>query len=124
MIVHDLSIDTVNQMVRHDLATVGDEPESAIGEFEFHGCAGGVASFTGQPPWEQHTAGDELLLVLAGSTELTVISEATRQLHAGDMASIPSGHWHRNDAPSGVTILHLTPTEGNRHSWQRPQTGS
>jgi hypothetical protein len=57
VIVHDLSIDTVNQMTRHNLAT------------------------------------------------------------------IPSGHWHRNDAPSGVTILHLTPTEGNQHSWQRPRTG-
>jgi mannose-6-phosphate isomerase-like protein (cupin superfamily) len=115
VIVHDLSIDTVNQMARHDLATADHEPESAIGDFEFHGCTGGVASFTGQPPWEQHSAGDELLLVLAGSTDLTVIGEATRRLQAGDLTIIPSGHWHRNDAPSGVTILHLTPAEGNQH---------
>jgi mannose-6-phosphate isomerase-like protein (cupin superfamily) len=113
VIVHDLSIDTVDQMARHDLATVDHEPESAIDDFEFHGCTCGVASFTGQPPWEQHSAGDELLLVLAGSTQLTVIGQATRALHAGDLVIIPSGHWHRNDAPSGVTILHLTPTEGN-----------
>jgi quercetin dioxygenase-like cupin family protein len=56
------------------------------------------------------------------ATELTVIDEATRRLHPGDMVTIPNGRWHRNDAPSGVTILHLTPTEGNPHSWQRPWT--
>jgi mannose-6-phosphate isomerase-like protein (cupin superfamily) len=123
MIMHDLSVDNINQMVRHDLATVDHEPESAIGDFEFHGCTGAVACFTGQPPWEQHTTGDELLLVLAGHTELTVLGDATRHLHPGDMAIVPSGHWHRNNAPSGVTIFHLTPTDGNQHSWQQPQTG-
>jgi quercetin dioxygenase-like cupin family protein len=121
---HDLGIDAVNLMVRHNLATVDHQPESAIGEFEFHGCTGGVGCFAGQPPWECHTAGDELLLVLAGDTELTVIGEATQQLRAGDMVIVPGGRWHRNDAPSGVTIFHLTPTEGNEHSWQQPQAAS
>lgn len=50
-----------------------------------------------------------MLLVLTGDTELTVLGEAPRHLHTGDMAIVPSGRCHRNDAPSGVTVFHLTP---------------
>jgi len=94
-------------------------PDSAIEPFEFHGCDCGVASFKGQPPWELHTAGDELIHVLAGGTRLTVRGvggEVVRQLRPGDLAVVPSGCWHRNDAPGGVTLLFMTPREGNRHT--------
>ena len=31
-----------------------------------------------------------------------------------------TGHWHSNDTPGGVTILWITPSEGNEHSWDEP----
>jgi mannose-6-phosphate isomerase-like protein (cupin superfamily) len=124
--VYDLSADAVARMTRVDLATVDREPDSLVGPFDFHGCRCGVASFVGQPPWELHNGGDELLHVLAGESELTVLTDGvaeTRRLKAGDVAIVPQGCWHRNHAVSGVTMLYMTPREGGRHSWDDPRQG-
>jgi mannose-6-phosphate isomerase-like protein (cupin superfamily) len=121
--VRDLSPAAVGAWTRTDLANATEEPPSPIEAFEFHGCYCAVASFKGSPPWERHDAGDELLHILAGSSRLTLRSEAgeiVRDLHAGDMAVIPRGRWHRNDAPDGVTVLFMTPASGNQHSWEDP----
>ena len=79
MRVYDLSVEAVGRIVPVDLATVDRPPDSALGPFDFHGCSCGVASFVGQPPWELHHGGDELLHILAGETELTVLTEAPRR---------------------------------------------
>jgi mannose-6-phosphate isomerase-like protein (cupin superfamily) len=123
VIVHDLSPDAVDKMIPVDLASATEEPPSPIGTFDFHDCVCGVGSFAGRPPWELHPAGDELLHILAGKSELTVREERgeiTRTLRTGDLVVIPRGCWHSNDAPSGVTMLYMTPRSGNRHSWQDP----
>jgi quercetin dioxygenase-like cupin family protein len=112
-------------MIRSDLAGVTEEPPSQIEPFDFCGCTCGVASFIGRPPWEFHSSGDEVLHVLAGSSKLTVRQEGeelVRTLRAGDLVIIPKGCWHRNEAPEGVTMLHMTPREGGRHSWVDPES--
>jgi mannose-6-phosphate isomerase-like protein (cupin superfamily) len=123
VIVYDLGPEAVGQMIRVDLAQSDAPPESPIGEFAFHGCTCGIGSFSGRPPWERHSGGDELLLVLAGETELTVLEGGTRVsrvMGAGALVVVPQGCWHNNDAPSGVTMFYATPTEGNEHSWEDP----
>src|SRR6516162_4284214 len=125
MIVHDLSTDAVSKMIRSDLAGATEEPPSQIEPFDFHGCICGVASFIGRPPWEFHPSDDELLHVLAGSSQLTVRQggeELVGTLRAGDLVIIPKGCWHRNEAPEGVTMLHMAPREGDRHSWVDPES--
>jgi len=122
--VYDLSAAAVGRMTPVDLVGLEKEPPSPIGHFDFHGCVCGVASFIGQPPWELHNGGDELFHVLSGETRLTVRSngaEETRLLHEGDVALVPSGCWHRNHAAMGVTLLFMTPREGNEHSWDHPR---
>ena len=124
LIVHDLSPDAIMRMLRVDLSTVEEEPPSPIGHFQFHGCVCGVASFVGRPPWELHTAGDELLHILSGESRLTVRTagrEISRVLRTGHLVIVPRGCWHNNDAPSGVTMLYMTPEEGNSHSWDDPE---
>jgi len=124
MIVHDLGAESVARMTPVDLTTAEGEPPSPIGYFDFHGCTCGVGSFSGRPPWELHIAGDELLHILAGESELTVLEPGgpvTRRLVAGDLVVVPQGCWHRNDAPNGVTMLFMTPTEANRHSFGDPR---
>ena len=124
MINHDLSPEAVRRMVQIDLATVNEEPPSPIGTFEFHDCTVGVGSFSGRPPWEQHTNGDELLHILAGESELTVLEDGgpvSRQLRAGDLVVVPQGCWHSSNASTGVVMLWMTPSAGNRHSWDDPR---
>lgn len=123
MITHDLSPEIVRTLPQVDLASLGREPDSPIGHFAFHGCVCGVAAFRGRPPWEHHTAGDELLFVLAGEAELTISGEEGPQvlkLTPGRLVIVPQGHWHSNSAPDGVTFFYMTPAEGNEHSWEEP----
>jgi uncharacterized cupin superfamily protein len=94
VIVHDLSAEAVSRMDRVDLATLNEEPESPIGQIQFHECIVGVGSFSGRPPWELHTEGDELLYILAGESELTVLEEGgpvCRTLRTGDLTNVPQG---------------------------------
>ena len=124
MKVYDLSPAAVSRMTRVDLATADRIPDSLIEPFSFHGCECLVASFVGRPPWELHKGGDELIHVLAGETELTVFSEGqeeSRLLREGDMVVVPHGCWHRNSAPTGVTVLAMTPREGTENSWDDPR---
>jgi mannose-6-phosphate isomerase-like protein (cupin superfamily) len=121
---YDLSAGAVSRMMPADLATLNEEPPSPIGYFDFHGCLCGVASYVGQPPWELHNGGDELLHVLAGACDLTVLlgdAEETRSLHAGDVVLVPKGCWHRSHAANGVTLLFMTPRESGKHSWGDPR---
>lgn len=70
-----------------------------------------VTTFSGDSEWERHRAGDELVQVIEGQTELTLLTEppTTLDLRAGMMAVVPRGCWHRFHAPSGVSTLTVTP---------------
>jgi mannose-6-phosphate isomerase-like protein (cupin superfamily) len=121
--IYDLNPEAIASMVQVNLAELKAEPDSPVGNFSFHGCTGGVSAFRGRPPWELHGQGDELLFVLAVETELTVCDGDQREVRAlrpGQLAIVPKGRWHSNRAPNGVTMLWITPSEGNQHSWSEP----
>jgi oxalate decarboxylase/phosphoglucose isomerase-like protein (cupin superfamily) len=123
VIIHDLSPEAVSKMTQVDLSKVERRPGSPIGEFAFHDCRYGIGSFVGCPHWERHNGGDELLLVLAGVSNLTVLEEdgpVTTSVGPGSLVVVPRGCWHSNDAPEGVTMLYITPREGNEHRLDAP----
>jgi uncharacterized cupin superfamily protein len=75
---------------------------------------GGVyaGSFEGESAWERHNNGDELVHVLAGETRLTILTAEGRtelEMNAGTVTVVPQGCWHKFHAPSGVTVLTMTP---------------
>ena len=123
--IYDLDPESVSNMAQVSLAELNAEPESPVGNFSFHGCTGGVSAFTGRPPWEFHSGGDELLFILAGESELTVFENGRREvrtLRPGQLAIVPRASWHSNNAANGVTMLWITPSQGNEHSWEEPST--
>ena len=81
-----------------------------LGEFDSGGVFTG--SFIGESPWERHTAGDELVHILKGETELTIMTDDGPDilfLKAGMLTVVPKGLWHRFCSPKGVTVLTATP---------------
>lgn len=75
---------------------------------------GGVftGSFEGQSAWERHPNGDELVQVIDGETQLTVLHEdvpIVLNMKTGMVTVVPRGCWHQFNAPTGVTVLTMTP---------------
>lgn len=54
-------------------------------------------------PWHQHSESDELFIVLSGCLTIERADRPPIELHAGDIAVIQSGTWHRT-VPTGRTV--------------------
>ena len=80
--------------------------------------------FSGETAWERHGNGDELVQVLDGTATLIVMTgEGPRSfaLSAGMLIVVPRGHWHRFEAPDGVTVLSATPQPTEHTSTSDPR---
>lgn len=95
--------------------TTAEEDAAAFHRLEgFDDGAVYVGRFSGETPWERHPGADELLYVLDGETELTLLAdEGPVRVHvrAGSAFVVPRGLWHRQLAPGGVTLLAATPDD-------------
>jgi len=71
-----------------------------------------VGRFAGQTPWERHPDADELLYVLDGAVDITLLTErgpALVSVAAGSAFVVPRGLWHRQLARPSVTLLAAVP---------------
>jgi quercetin dioxygenase-like cupin family protein len=71
-----------------------------------------VGRFAGETPWERHPDADELLHVLEGAMEITLLTpdgETRSSVPAGCVFVVPRGLWHRQLARPSVTLLAATP---------------
>jgi mannose-6-phosphate isomerase-like protein (cupin superfamily) len=72
--------------------------------------------FVGKDHWERHLAGDELVHILEGSATLEIVCDdglpKSFALHAGTVAVIPQGAWHRLLSAEGATQMAATPFPG------------
>ena len=68
------------------------------------------------PTWEVHPAGDELVLLLSGDTDLVLATDngetITRVTSPGDYIVVPKGTWHTARPHAPTTMLFVTPGEG------------
>ena len=90
--------------------TPADEAFATLADLGYGGVFAG--RFEGESPWERHTNGDELVHILAGETQLTLLSDAGPQvlkMTAGMLTVVPQGCWHRFHASGVVTVLTVTP---------------
>ena len=91
---------------------------STLGTGDFRDCGVFLGSFDGNAGWERHMKGDELVQVVAGSTEFDIIVEdelQTLQLSAGMLVVVPQACWHRFRSDDGVTVLTATPQHDEEH---------
>jgi quercetin dioxygenase-like cupin family protein len=80
----------------------------------------GVMRFAGTTPWERHPDGDELLHVLDGEVDVTVLTEdgpVHVAMPAGALFVCPRGLWHRQTPTTAATVLFATPTATSVASW-------
>jgi mannose-6-phosphate isomerase-like protein (cupin superfamily) len=105
--------------------TPADEEDKAFATLADLGNGAVFAgSFEGESPWERHTKGDELVHILAGETQLTLLSDAGPQvleMTAGMLTVVPQGCWHRFHAPGGVTVLTVTPQPTDHSTAEDPR---
>src|SRR5262245_7014740 len=79
-----------------------------------------VTKFAGLAPWERHPDGDELIVVLEGGGDITVLTESgpvVSELRPGRLFVCPKGLWHRAHAQPAMVALYVTPLGGGEHSW-------
>lgn len=99
---------------------MGRRPDSPHADMEghhkslgsFNGAAMVVASFQGQGCWERHPAGEELVQIVDGEAELTMMTDdgpQTMTITKGQLLVVPTGTWHRFTAQEGVTLMAATP---------------
>lgn len=69
--------------------------------------------FSGLTPWECHPTGDELLYVLDGAVEVTILLEPggaeVSTARKGQVVIVPKGLWHRQRPVPEVALLTMTP---------------
>jgi mannose-6-phosphate isomerase-like protein (cupin superfamily) len=72
---------------------------------------------SGTDHWERHLTGDELVHILDGTATLEIVCDdgppKSFALHAGMIAVIPQGAWHRALSPEGKTEMTATPFPGD-----------
>jgi uncharacterized cupin superfamily protein len=71
-----------------------------------------VGRFSGLSPWERHQGADELVYVVDGEVEITVLTDEGQRVAvatAGSVFVVPKGLWHRQLPRPIVTLLSATP---------------
>jgi mannose-6-phosphate isomerase-like protein (cupin superfamily) len=90
----------------------------SLGQGDFRDASIYFGSFDGNAGWERHLAGDELVHVIAGSSEFDIIVDNEIEilaLSAGDVVVVPKTCWHRFRSKDGVTVMTATPKGEEPH---------
>lgn len=101
--------------------TTGEEADAAVHTIGDMGDRSlGVMRFSGLTPWERHMGGDELVYVLEGSVDFTVLTEnqeVKRRVNAGSFFICTEGLWHRQRTAPSAAVLYGTPIKTSQHSF-------
>ena len=71
-----------------------------------------IAHYAGASEWERHRAGDEIVLVLEGSTTIILRIDGVEHrypLGVRELVVVPGGVWHRFETRHEVKVLSVTP---------------
>ena len=68
--------------------------------------------YSGDSEWERHPNGEEIVLVLEGSTNLHLkLRSGEEEIHLGanELLIVPANTWHRFEASKELKVLTVTP---------------
>jgi mannose-6-phosphate isomerase-like protein (cupin superfamily) len=122
MVAHDIraALARVPELVITEHTTDREAFESIAELGRLNQCLVGVTRFRGLTPWERHPDGDELLHVLEGEVDVTVLTDGgpvEARIAAGSVFVVPRGLWHRQLPRPRVTLLFATPADTSEISF-------
>jgi quercetin dioxygenase-like cupin family protein len=123
---HDLA-HVLNAIPAREVRTTEEDAAAFPRLATFNDGAVYVGRFAGDSPWELHPDSDELLHVLEGRVEVTLLRERERVLldvRAGSVLVVPRGVWHRQRALPSVTLLAVTPDRSETSFDTEPPSGT
>jgi mannose-6-phosphate isomerase-like protein (cupin superfamily) len=81
-----------------------------------------VGHYSGSSEWERHAGGDELVMVLEGTTTVVLLARSVEErvcLAESELLVVPAGTWHRFENSEQLKILTVTP-QPTDHCIERP----
>ena len=81
-----------------------------------------VSHHSGASDWERHLGGDELVMVIEGTTTIILLTDDGEVRHFLDehgLVVVPAGTWHRFDDSDHFKVMAITP-QPTEHSHERP----
>ena len=106
---------TTEEEAQASFTTLADFRDGGLFAAYFSGCSG----------WEIHPAGDEIVAILEGATDLEIIVDDVIQMHkltAGKMLVVPQNCWHRFTSEHGVKVWTATPQPTTHTHVDDPRT--
>jgi hypothetical protein len=99
--------------------TLYQELDENFNDFKGHVLVSSYRFDSDWSSWEIHPAGDEIVCLLAGETELILDRDGTeeriRLAAPGSYAIVPKGIWHTARTGVATHCLFITPGEGTRN---------
>lgn len=83
-----------------------------------------LSYYSGSSEWERHPNGDEVVLVLAGTTTVILLMDAVEErilLKQGELVVVPAGVWHRFEGSEQLKVMTITP-QPTDHRLETPDT--
>jgi len=101
----------------------GDDASEAFAEVApYRDGAVYVSYYSGSSEWERHPNGDEVVMVLDGTTTIVLLTNAKEErftLAQHELIVIPVGVWHRFEGSARLKVMTITP-QPTEHSIEMP----
>jgi mannose-6-phosphate isomerase-like protein (cupin superfamily) len=101
----------------------GDEASEAFAEVApYRDGAVYVSYYSGSSEWERHPNGDEVVMVLDGTTTVILLKNAAEErffLAQNELVVIPAGMWHRFEGSERLKVMTITP-QPTEHRLETP----
>ena len=125
MKAHDLKA-ALAGIAAGEVTTAEDDAAAFPRLASFNAGAIYVGRFSGETPWERHPDADELLHVLEGAVDITLLTDGGMtqvSVSAGSVCVVPRGLWHRQRARPSVTLLAAVPDNSELSEADDPRRG-